>query len=179
MVVMKRGLAFALVGVGVLLVALGLLFLVGAAGQTSRLVVAGAGLVVGAACAAIGVAMHRRADAESPETLRAAILDLARQKNGEVSRADVAAALGARMPKAEPVLDELVRNGVCKATDRDGHPYLVFESMQPRLVIKKCRFCTYEAPLGDDRATCPNCGGALDTVRTARSVSGGDAYGMD
>ena len=176
---MRRVVGFVMVGLGVLLVALGLLFLVGAAGKTSRYVVAGTGLVVGAVSAAIGVALHRRADTESPLQLRAEILDLARRKNGEFSRADIAAALGARMPRAEPVLEELQRTGVCKPTDRDGQSYFVFASLQPRLVIRKCRFCTYEAPLGDGRAVCPNCGGALDTTRATRSVSGNDEYGMD
>ena len=176
---MKRVFAFVLVGLGVLSIALGLLFLVGAAGKPSRYAVSGVALVVGAVAAAVGVALHRRADTESPLQLRAEILDLARRKNGEISRADVAAALGARMPGAEPVLEELQRTGVCKPTDRDGQSYFLFASLQPRLLIRKCRFCTYEAPLGDDRKVCPNCGGALDTTRAARSVSGNDDYGMD
>ena len=34
-------------------------------------------------------------------------------------------------------------------------------------------------PMAADRDKCPNCGGALDTVRAARSASADDEYGMD
>lgn len=176
---MRRGLGFVLVGLGVVLVAVGLLFLVGAAGRTSRYVVAGAGLGLGALCTALGVRAHRRADAESPKRLRADLLALARREDGEVSRADVTAALGARGAGAEAVLEALVQDGTCKVTERDGQRYYVFASLQPRLVIRRCRFCSYEAPLGEERATCPHCGGALDTVRAPRAASSGDTYGMD
>ena len=54
---MSRGAAAAVVASGAVLLAFGLLFLVGSAGQMRRLVVAGVGLASGAAVIALGVAL--------------------------------------------------------------------------------------------------------------------------
>lgn len=176
---MKRLGAMVLIGLGVLLVALGLLFIVGAAGKASRFAVAAAGLAVGAIAIVAGVVVHRRADRETPDRIASEILELARRKNGEVSWADVAATLGQRVSLAEPVIDELVRRGTCKRTDREGQRFLVFDGLQPRLIIRRCKYCKTEAPIGDAREQCANCGGPLETVREARGASAGDLYGMD
>lgn len=123
--------------------------------------------------------LHRRADRETPDRIANEILELARQRDGELSWSDVAAALGPRTNLAEPVVDELVRRGNCKRTDREGKRFLVFDGLQPRLMIRRCKFCKTEAPIGDPREQCSNCGGPLETVRQARGASRSDLYGMD
>jgi len=169
-----------MVGSGVLLVALGLLFLVGAGGHASRYAVAFVSMLAGAVLTGFGLRLHRRLEASSPEQLRAEILALARREDGELSGADVDAALGRRRAGAVAVIEDLVRAGTCRRESREGATFYVFESLLPRLVVKRCGYCDFEAPISEKTGECPKCGGALRTAVAAQSLSGGpELYGMD
>jgi len=177
---MKRFFAMTLVGAGVLLVALGLLFVIGAGGKDYRYAVGGIGLLLGLGTVIAGVLVHRRADAESPHRLEAEILELARRQSGEISEANVGAALGARASLSGPIMEGLVRRGMCRREERDGRSWLIFEDLVPRLVIRRCAYCAFEAPISDPSPECPKCGGPLETVRSGQRDAPGDGlYGMD
>ena len=176
---MKRIFAVLLTVVGISLVLLGLLFMLGAAGRIYRYVVAVVCLALGGALAGLGVRFFKQAEAASPEQLRAELLKLARRRNGEISEADVAAALGRRAPAAETELAAMVEQGLCRRRHAEGAVYYLFEELQPRLVVRRCEFCKAELPLESEITECPNCGGTIKTQVESRSLSGGDHYSMD
>jgi Zn finger protein HypA/HybF involved in hydrogenase expression len=168
---------FVLLGVG--LVLLGLLFLMAAGGRPYRYGVAVVCLALGGALAGLGVRLFKQAQAASPEQLRAEILALARARSGEVSEADLAAALGTRAERARPVLAALEGERRCQRHAREGATYYVFPELQPRLVVRRCEYCQAEVSIAEEATTCPRCGGTIKTQVERKSLSGGDAYSMD
>ncbi len=168
-----------LIVVGLGLLGLGLLFLIGASGQVSRLAVAAAGLVGGGVAVGFGLKLFKAAQAESPVVIRAEILALARQRSGEISAADVQAKLGSRGALANPVLEALQAEGQCQQQRRGGVTYYVFAGLQARLAVRRCEFCQAELPLDDDLAVCPQCGGSIKTGVKRLSFSDDEAYSMD
>lgn len=176
---MKRFLAVVLVLLGVLTVLFGLLFLLGAAGQVHRYVVATIGLLAGAGLVAVGGGLYRRAGALRPEHLKAEVLALASRRSGEVSEADLRAGLGGRWRYAQPVLDGMVAEGSCTRSIVDGILMYAFPGLLPRLVVRRCEFCQAELPLERELTSCPVCGGTIRTGVEQVSLSGGDHYDMD
>lgn len=175
---MKRLIAAALTLLGIGLVLFGLLFMVGAGGRAHRYLIAVVSLAMGGALAGLGVRMFRQADSSSPEQLRADILELARREDGEVSEADVMAALGRRSIGAPAVLEAMVGEGLCERTRKQGATYYLFRQLQPRLLVRRCEYCNAELPLEQQITECPNCGGTLKTQVETRSLAG-DHYSMD
>ena len=175
---MKRTLSVLLCCTGGALLLLGLLFLVGAAGQGSRFAVALVALVAGAALLGFGIKWFRAADADSPEQVLADLLEAARKRNGEVSELDVGAALGRRAVLAAPLLDKLGAAKLCERRDKDGGRFWLFPDLQPRLFVKKCRFCGAESSIASQAPKCPRCGGDIADAVARRAVSDG-AYKMD
>ncbi len=164
---------------GVVLLAFGLLFLIGAGGKTRRVIIGASGLGLGAIAAGFGIGGYRKADRWSPEQLRAEILEAARKKNGEVSMGDVEARLGRRVRVVEPVLETMALEGVMRERRADGERYLVFPHLQPRLMVRFCRYCDAEFPISEVRDSCPNCGGLLETRVARRSLAEGEElFGM-
>jgi hypothetical protein len=176
---MRRLFAGVTVASGVMLVGLGLLFVVGAAGQARRLVIGAVLLGLGALVAGVGVRTYKREEAASPEQLRAELLELARRRSGEISETDVAAALGRRAEAALAELRRMVTNGECRRSAVDGTDYYTFPDLQPRLAVRRCQFCSAELPLAEELASCPSCGGLIKTEVRRVARSGDDAYGMD
>lgn len=175
---MTRLSSIALIGFGVLACAFGLLFLVGAGGVASRYVVAAVGLALGAAAIGTGVVLGRRADRWSPERVRAELLELAKRRMGELSAVDIDALLGERRQVGRTVLDELVRAGLARTTNRDGATWFLFEGLLARMTIRTCPYCRHEASLNVDVQVCPRCGGDLRTETKPAAVSDG-LYKMD
>jgi Zn finger protein HypA/HybF involved in hydrogenase expression len=163
---------------GAVLFLLGLLFLVGAAGQGSRYAIALAGLVSGAVLLGFGIRWFRAADADSPEQVLADLLEAARKRNGEITDLDIGAALGRRAPLAAPVLEKLVAEKLCERRERDGARYYVLPDLQPRLFVRKCRFCGAESSIASQATKCPRCGGDVASAVERHAVSDG-AYKMD
>jgi len=135
---MKRVGGILLVIVGGALFLLGLLFVVGAGGKEVRYLIGGVGLAAGAAGLGLGIRMFKSAEAWSPDQILAEILDLARQRNGEISEAEVYARLGRRAERAPPVLGKLVNARLCQRNAKDGSTWYVFKDLQPRLFVKRC-----------------------------------------
>lgn len=168
-----------LAALGVALLALGLLFLVGSAGQGRRLAVAAAGLALGAVAVGIGVRTFRRAAALDPERIEADILALARRGNGEVADPELHATLGDRLDAARPVLDRLLAAGTCRSQVRDGTAYLLFPALQPRLQVRRCEYCGAELPVVERTTRCPSCGGTVRAEVVQTSLAAGEVFGMD
>ncbi len=161
------------------MVAIGLLFLVGAAGQAARYAVALLLLAAGAILIGLGVRLYKQAEAVSPEQLRGEILDVARRHNGEIAWADVEAALGVRARHATGVLDAMTAEGLCERLPKAGSWYYVFRDLQPRLAVRSCEYCGAQFRITDAATTCPSCGGQVKTRVESRSVEGADVYSMD
>ncbi len=176
---MKRSASVVLVVVGIGLVALGLLFLVGAGGEVHRFVIAAAGLALGGAAVGFGVRWFKQADRLAPDYIRAEIMELARRRNGEISEPDLMAILGRRWPHALEPLSKMLSAGTCRKRVVDDTDYYVFVDMQPRLTVRRCEFCSAELPLDGKLTSCPNCGGTLKTDVERLSLSKDDAYSMD
>ena len=164
--------------IGVAAILLGLLFLVGSGGLPHRFAVAVVGLLLGAVAVGWGLRVLRRARRRSPERLGAEILELARRRNGELSRADLVAALGERSRVAQPVIERMIGQRICLEQHKQGAVYYLFPELQPRLMVRRCAFCDAELPLAEQLAECPRCGGSVRTQVERRSL-GGDSYNMD
>ena len=173
-----RARASLLAAVGIILIAFGLLFLVGAGGQMRRVAIGFIGLAGGALATGFGIRKYRQADLWSPEQLRADILELARRRNGEIAMSDVEAELGRRVRVVGPVLEKMALEGLSRKTHQGGSDYFVFEHLQPRLMVRFCRYCDAEFPISEERDDCPNCGGVLDTQVARRSISEGEVFSM-
>ncbi|MBN1609780.1 MAG: hypothetical protein JW940_24320 [Polyangiaceae bacterium] len=146
---------------------LGLLFLVGAAGQMRRLVVGAILLASAAALVLFGSRLAARARLESPEVLVPELLRLAELGSGAITEAQVVAALGDRARLGLKLLQTMVSAGECRRELREGRFAFVFHELLPHLVVRRCRFCGFESPLNrpDADAACPSCGGQLVFVR--------------
>jgi hypothetical protein len=175
----KRAGAVFLVILGIASILFGLLFVLGAAGRTHRYVVAAVALALGGVFTGLGIRFFKQADRASPEQIRAEILALAREQNGEISEAEIQAVLGRRFSGAADVLSEMRAANLCQIQKRKTEIYYVFPEMQPRLTIRRCEFCSSELPLDEDLDSCPNCGGSIKTQMERLSVSKDDAYNMD
>jgi hypothetical protein len=176
---MGKAMGAAAAMVGTLFLLLGLLFLVGAGGQVRRMVIGGVGLAVGVVVIAAGVRLYRTAEARSPERLRAVILELAKREDGEVSDAEIAAALAPHAAAGLPVVGRMVAEGLCRRARIGGDEYLVFPSLQPRLLGRYCQYCDTELSLAAEVSSCPKCGGALEKRIVRRALGGDDYFAMD
>jgi Zn finger protein HypA/HybF involved in hydrogenase expression len=167
-----------LVAAGFVLEALGLLFLIAAAGRPHRLLVAVAALGGGAICIGNGVRKLRAAKRRQPGPIADEILAEARRRSGAVSEVDLRALLGDRWELAQPVLGQLVATGICRREARSEGAAYLFSELQPRLAVRRCKYCSAELPFAEELVSCPKCGGLLQTsVERAESQSGD--YRMD
>lgn len=174
-----RILGFLLAGSGILLMALGLLFLVGSAGLTSRYLVAFASLGLGLAATIGGLTAHRLADLRDPKHVRGEILGEAKRRGGVVTEAELAGLLAKRWEIGKEVLGVLAVDGQCERRQDGAVVSWVFPSLQPRLAVRECEHCGGTLPLGEEVTTCPSCGGALTTAVKRVDLASDDAYSMD
>ena len=74
----------------------------------------------------------------------------------------------------------MVAEGLCQQRSGSGEDHYLFQSLQARLLVRRCEYCGAEAelPLAGEIATCPNCGGTVKTQVESRALAG-DRYGMD
>jgi hypothetical protein len=158
---MRKVAAVVLVLVGVASCLLGLLFLVGSAGESRRLVVAALGLGLGVGLGALGARTYRRALALAPEQLVGEILEVAKRHAGDLPEPAFLAAFAGRTRAAEQVLGGLLRAGTCTRQPRGESVSYVFPELQPRLLLRRCQYCQAELPPASDAVQCPRCGGTL------------------
>lgn len=176
---MRRFVTVAIVVFGCSALLLGLLFVIGSAAKMQRLVIGGVLVASGAGMVGIGVRRFKGDAANSPQRLRADILELAKREDGEISREEVIAMAGLRAQAAATVLETLVAEGVCRRTERKGSQVFVFPHLQPRLTVLRCDYCATEQDLNSGLDTCPRCGGPLQKSIVARSLAEGQVFNMD
>lgn len=177
---MKRIAAVGLILCGVGLLLLGLLFIVGARGETRRYGVAVVALAMGAGAVGFGIRIAKALSASSPSRMRADILELARREDGEVSEAELSAFLGERWGSAQAILTRMTASGDCERKIEGGSIFYVFCDLLARLTVRRCEYCNTELPLAEELSNCPNCGGTIKTgVRRVSMSAGEDVYGMD
>jgi len=164
---------------GSVLLSLGLLFLAGSAGMPRRLVLAAVFGASGALLIGLGVRAFRRWKMVAPDVLEDEILELARRQDGEVTMAEIEAALAWRFPSARGVIESLVGRGTCRRAVKSSRDYLVFPELQPRLTVRFCAYCDREFPVNEATETCPSCGGSVETRVVVRSLSDGESFAMD
>ena len=164
---------------GICFLVLGLLFLLGAAGQARRIFIGLVFLGLGAIFVGLGVRSFRRLAMIVPEKLREEILELARKRNGETAWNEIVALLGWRTSYARPVMDGLMRDGSCRRSTKGGELFYIFPELQARLMVLFCEYCKAEYPISAETTSCPNCGGPLVTRVAVRSLSEGEFFSMD
>jgi len=53
------------------------------------------------------------------------------------------------------------------------------DDLLARLAVRRCQYCGAELPLDEDIASCPNCGGTIETRVEKLSLSGDEYFDMD
>jgi hypothetical protein len=162
---MKRSWAVIAAIASVPLLVLGVIFLVAAAANPSRILVAAIFLLFGGALLTWGVLTLRRLAEISPESLATGIVDLARRLDGEVTVAQVQAEFGIPSNLAQSVLEGLRGRGECQREQRADHYAYVFKSVMPAKAIKRCPYCASEFSVRSAMRECPNCGASLEIVK--------------
>ncbi len=154
---------------------LGLLFLVGSAGQPHRLAVGAVGLALAGVFAGIALKLWKSSQMSSPERIRQDLLALASGKGGQLSEADVVAAFGTRAGAAMRALHDALASGHAQRMPVAGVTRYVFPELQPALWVRRCQHCAWEAPLSSSVSSCERCGAPVALQR----VAGDDSVGLD
>ncbi len=162
---MKRTLAVLATVFSIPLLAFGVIFLIAAVANPSRIFVAAALLLTGGALLLWGALTLRRLAEISPEALATGIVDLARTLGGEVTAAQVQAQFHISNAMALAALERMRGQGECEREQRAGRDVYLFKSVMPAKVIKRCSYCGSTFPVKVALRDCPNCGAALDVVK--------------
>lgn len=147
------------------IVGTGLLFLCAASVSPERMVLAFALLVVGVVGSGWTALSYSRWYRREPSVLAARITDLAAQGDGEVSLAQVMAALDVPAAVAQAAMDHLQQKDQCHLESRANGQVYVFPGLKERRMIRKCVYCGSTFPVREPLQKCPNCGGNLELVK--------------
>jgi hypothetical protein len=163
--------------VGVLSAGMGLIFLIGSHGISSRLIAGGIMVAGGLALLVTGIIVFRRGSRFSPAGIRKQLLRLARMNNGELTEEAITGSLGSSDAVGFQVAS-LLKEGVAVEMRRDNRRFYLFEDFKLKMVLKKCPYCGNDYPVRDDIEKCPACGGDLKVTRSMLA-KGGEKYSMD
>ncbi|NLG49158.1 MAG: hypothetical protein GX552_03480 [Chloroflexi bacterium] len=141
---------------------LGILFLIAALNQPSRILVALVLLAVGAFLLVAGLRRLRRLADISPEALQTNAVELARRLGGELTVAQLRAEYRISNELASDTLEELVAKGTATREQREDRVVYVVSGLAPSLSEKVCPYCGTELPVRTALRKCPNCGGQLE-----------------
>jgi DNA-directed RNA polymerase subunit RPC12/RpoP len=162
---MNRTVAVVVIVISVVLLAAGLLFLCAATRQPSRLLLAGALIVVGAGLAVWSGTTLRRLRDLDPENLSDRITQLARGGDAEVTLSQVVSELGVPDEAAVAALNLLERRGQAYRERRTEREFYIFPGLKPSKVARKCPYCGGEFSVKTPVYRCPHCGGDLRLVK--------------
>ncbi len=163
---MNRTVSFLVVGVSVLFLAVGLVFLCAATREAARLPLALILLVIGGGLAFWGGTSLRRSVALTAENLSDRITRLARQSgHGEVTLSQAVSALHAPDEAVEGALRLLVERGQAYPEYREGRDVYVFPGLKATKMIRRCESCGTEYSVKEPIYTCARCGGKVGVVR--------------
>ena len=162
----RRSLAIVGLLISAVLLALGVLFLCAATRDPSRLLLAGALLVVGGGLAAWSGLTLRRMRELDPENLSDRITELARTGgSAEVTLSQVVAELGVPDEAALAALALLENRAQCYRERREEREFYLFPGLRPSTVRRRCPYCGTEFSVKTPVYRCPNCGGDLQLER--------------
>jgi hypothetical protein len=161
-----QGLTIAILAIGVLCLAGGLVFLCAAVQNAARFPIALALLVVGGGLAAWAGLRLRRARDLSPDVLDDRITVLADRHDAEITLAQVVSELGVPDEAARAALARLEAAGFCRQERREGKTVHVFPDLKESKVVRRCAYCGNEYSVREPLHKCPNCGGKLEIVKT-------------
>jgi DNA-directed RNA polymerase subunit RPC12/RpoP len=163
---MNRTISFILLILAVVLLTVGMIFLCAASGNSTRLLVAIACLILGAGLAAWAGTSLRRLREQSPEQLSARIVALARAGgHGEISLVQVVAELKVPTEAAQAALDLLQSKGEAVREARQDRQVYVFPGLQEVRYIRRCSHCGTEYSIKTPLSECPRCGGQVEVVK--------------
>ena len=163
---MSRTVSYLVIGVSVVLLVGGLVFLCAATRNAARFPLALGLLVLGGGLAFWGGTSLRRTIALAPDNLDDRITRLARQSgHGEVTLAQVVSALNAPDQAVQEALDLLVERGRAYPEYREGREVYVFPGLQAAKMVRRCGSCGTEYSVKEPVYTCTNCGGKVEVVR--------------
>jgi hypothetical protein len=163
---MKKAAAIIIVLLSIPFYLAGLLFLIAATGQATRLV---PGLVLVAIATGLlvgGLRSLRRMADRSPEALRTGAVELAKRLGGELTASQFRAEYRISNELALKTLDGLVAEGSAMREERENRTVYVFTGLQPSLSEKRCPYCGTQLPVRTALRKCPNCGGQLEITKT-------------
>jgi hypothetical protein len=158
-------LSLALLGVGVLFLAGGFIFLCAAVQNTARLPIALALLVAGGGLAGWAGVRWRRARQLSPDVVNQRITDLAAAHDAEVTVALVVSELDIPDQAARTALARLEADGLSRRERREDKEVYVFPGLVESKVVRRCIYCGNEYSVRQPLHKCPNCGGQLELVK--------------
>ena len=161
----SQALTLAVLGVGVLFLAGGLIFLCAAVQDTARLPIALALLVVGGGLAGWAGVRWRRERQLSPDILDQRITDLAAAQDAEVTVAQVVSELDVPDQAARAALARLEANGLSHRERREDKEVYVFPGLMESKVVRRCTYCGNEYSVRQPLHKCPNCGGQLELAK--------------
>jgi DNA-directed RNA polymerase subunit RPC12/RpoP len=162
---MNRTVAIVVIVISVVLLAVGLMFLCAATREPTRLLLAGALIIVGGGLAAWSGTTLRRLRDLDPENLSDRITGLARAGDAEVTLSQAVAELGVPDEAAVAAFNLLERRGQAYRERRGDREFYVFPGLQSSKVARKCPYCGGEFSVKTPVYKCPHCGGDLRLVK--------------
>jgi hypothetical protein len=163
---MNRTISYLAMGIAILFLAAGLVFLCAATRDAGRLPLALILLVIGGGLAFWGGTSLRRAIAVDPENLSDRITRLARQSgHGEVTLSQAVSALKAPDEAVEEALRLLVERGQAYPEYREDREVYVFPGLRTAKMVRRCASCGTEYSVKEPIYTCTQCGGKVEVVR--------------
>lgn len=163
---MNRTMSYLVIGVAVLFLAGGLVFLCAATSNAGRLPLALILLVIGGGLAFWGGTSLRRAVALDPENLSDRITRLARRSGqGEMTLSQAVSALNAPDEAVERALSLLVERGQAYPEYREDREVYVFSGLRAAKLVRRCESCGTEYSVKEPIYTCTKCGGKVEVVR--------------
>jgi len=144
---------------------LGLVFLIAAVTNPSRILVAAMLFLVGGLLLVWSLMTLRRMAEISPAALETGVLDMARTLGGEVTVAQVQTQFHIPQTLALGTLERLCGQGQCQREQRPDHDVYVFKSVLPAKVTKRCPYCGSAFSVKSAMRECPNCGASLEIAK--------------
>jgi hypothetical protein len=161
-----RASTLAVLSLGVLLLAGGLIFLCAAVEKPTRAPVALALLLTGGGLAVWSGYRWRQARLRSPDLLGDRIVELAAAHDARVTLAQVISALDVTEDDARAALAHLEANGLSHPEHQGSKTVYVLPGLVQTKVVRRCSYCGSEFAVRKPLHKCPNCGGTLDVVKT-------------
>jgi hypothetical protein len=164
---MNRIVSYLAIGVAVVLLVTGLVFLCAASRDAARLPLVLILLVVGGGLAFWGGTSLRRTIALDPENLSDQITRLARQSGGgEMTLSQAVSALNAPDEVVEEALRLLVERGQAYPEYRQDREVYFFPGLRAAKMVRRCESCGTEYSVKEAIYICTQCGGKVEVVRT-------------